>query len=221
MKWIDQLANFVNTYFNLFVIFIIITPILITIIIFLIGFIFNKIKNRKENQKFEKLVQIKNKEMNKFNAELSFGGLSIRKNNTDRIVSWTVLVEIITTVMGNKFDNKYGDIKETLNSLNSSHLKIKNTVQSYPTAFKSNAIILQMLNEEIKPFINKWNYKVNKSEKIIDIEKEFIKHYNIFHTNLLSKGYLEMLGKQAKLTIDYTKLILENNGIDSEIPANL
>lgn len=215
MRIVDLIQEWIKNYW----IFCLIILILIILIIFWIFWILDKIKNKKLTTGILKIQSKKMETHIDVEVKTSFLSFKRKRDTSDVNVAWFTLIEIWTTVLGNKFDDVYGDERAALTSLRSSYRKLRDLVQNNPKAHKSNAIVLQVINIELRPFITKWNRLINEDikidEKIPDkIRVDFIEAYNKYYEKIYEKDYINLLCKLAKVNINYEKIVIKN-GIDN------
>lgn len=205
MNWIYNVETWIKEHWIILLSSLIILIILI-ILFFLFGIWMKKIINNKKTD--EKISKIwKNKLLSNSNAidalihnlNIKVWKIEIKKINNNDKIAWYTLVDILTRVIANKYDKKYGNPKEALDSLYIFYKELREELKKYPLAFKSNLVILAFMNNEIRPFLTKWNFIINEKYKNLDKNEyseyidEFIKDFNSMYDSIIKNKYIENL----------------------------
>jgi len=196
MKLFYNIESWVKIHWILLIVFLII----LIILFFSLFWIVKWNRKRKVNKNIKKIWKnkrsINNNLINLEELKIHFYQIEIKKNNSNKKIAWCALVEILTRVVINKYDQDYGNPKEALNSLFVFYKELREEVKKYHSAFKSNIVVIALINNEIRPFLTKWNFKINQEHKESSQEeyiKEFIKDYNKMFDSIRESKYIENL----------------------------
>lgn len=229
MKLLYTVENWIKEHWIILLIILIMVLILFSIIAFLI----KKINNYKYEKKIKKIWKDKSLSktnmINIFMSELNikFWQIEIKKINNNKKIAWFTLIGILTRVIANKYDEKYGNPKEALRSLYTFYKELREELKKYPLTFKSNIVILAFMNNELRPFLTKWNFLINEKYRDWNSEEkkyenwdqnkyiaDFIKDFNLMYKSIIENKYIENLLFILGWHIS-TKNIAITNGVEN------
>lgn len=230
MNLIYNVESWIKDHWIILIISIISVIIITLSLTILVIWIMKKIKQHKPDKKIRKIW--KNKEFSETNLidtfminslNIKFGQIEIKKINDNKKIAWYTLIDIWTRVIANKYDEDYGNPKEALDSLYSFYKELRTEIKKYPSAFKSNIVILAFMNNELRPFLTKWNSLIN--EKYKDLNKneyidEFITDFNSMYDSILQNKYIENLLLILGLNINHKNITIPD-GVENLKKINL
>lgn len=204
-------------------IMIIIIVVTIIVLPLIIIWLIKKINNQKASKKIWKIWKDKNFSttslINTFmnDVNIKFWQIEIKHANSNKKIAWFALIDIWTRVIANKYDKDYGNPKEALSSLYIFYKELRVEIKKYPAAFKSNIVILAFMNNELRPFLTKWNFLINEEFK--DLEKtsyinEFIKDFDLMYESIIQNKYIENLLIILGLNINHKNITI-TNGVEN------
>jgi len=199
----NDFNNWIIKYWPALTIIIVGTIIVILILWFIIPFIVNK----KINKKLKKINEDTNisfdKELGLFLESLNLKIITIKyvKNTPNRTLAWKGLIEILTRVVGNTFD-EYGNEKDVLDSIHTMFKNIRNYITENVGAINATKVLLIFLNKTLRSFLPKWDQLINKkeifktkneSQKYKNYKEEFKNDYNKLIKDITNKRYIQNL----------------------------
>jgi hypothetical protein len=187
--------------------------VIIIIFLFSIFFIYPSIKKYKGKYKFEE-------------SEIGWGGfkLKIKPSFEDLQVAYKLWIEISTRKLGNKIDKNYDLIKKINESYYEFFKIARNILKEIPVEKITNketqkiiSLLLDILNQEIRPYLTKWHPEVEKwyrdnlenykNLNPVEFEQKFPKYNELMEDLLqLNQKIIELNNSlQNLIRIDYVQ----------------
>lgn len=123
-------------------------------------------------------------------------------------LSWIAYIELTTRITTNDIEDKYGSDSEALYSIFKVFKNLRKSMLINYNAKYVIFILLELMNNELRPFLNKWHTKQLNCEKWNDeLHNNFRKELKVLNTKISYK-YLVMFAKINNLKVTKFKNFL-------------